>query len=240
MTARTQVITSLMILNILLVSAAGCAAPSTPPAEPPTLLPMPTSTAAPTVPAVPTSAAVVNVSDGWVTYSSQGECGYAISHPANMDTTNQGEYSWDFSPAATGPSGPPSNFIFVSVIPDSFQGGAGEIYNYDPAATETLLNMQVGESRSLYDDPNLANFAPWYTYTRLPDRTLSNEAAQAYENNQPGEFPLGTKEIRYYLKANGCTYLVGGYLATVGSGQPGAAIDEALFNQIIATFRLAP
>ncbi|MEO7840406.1 MAG: hypothetical protein ABIU06_13745 [Anaerolineales bacterium] len=56
---------------------------------------------------------------------------------------------------------------------------------------------------------------------------------------QPWKFPLGTKEIRYTLQANGCTYLIGGYLATVGSGQPGA-IDEELFDQVIATFRLTP
>jgi hypothetical protein len=39
------------------------------------------------------------------------------------------------------------------------------------------------------------------------------------------------------LKGNGCTFLVGGYLSTVGSGQPGA-IDEDLFEQIINTLRL--
>ena len=33
-------------------------------------------------------------------------------------------------------------------------------------------------------------------------------------------------------------FTIGGYLATVGSGQPGR-IDEELFDQIIATFRLA-
>jgi hypothetical protein len=60
-----------------------------------------------------------------------------------------------------------------------------------------------------------------------------------YANTQPWEFPAGTKEIRYYLKANGCTYLIGGYVDTTGSNQPGA-INEELFNQVIATFRLTP
>ena len=154
-----------------------------------------------------------------------------------MDGVSQGTYSWSLSVATTQPSGPATNFIYISVIPDGFQNEPGAIYNYDPAATETLRNMQVGESRPLYDDPNLANFASSFTYTRLPDRTVSNQTAQTYENTQPLEFPPGTKEVRYYLTANGCTYLVGGYIATVGSGQPGA-IDEELFDQIIATFRL--
>ena len=217
MTARKQVSTKLIILSIFLAGVAGCAAPSTPPAAPPT----------PTLP------------PGWETYSAstdQGKCGYAISHPSDMDVTSQGTYSWIFGPAATeDPGGPIPNFIYISVIPDGFESSEpGTIYNYDPAETQTLLNLQVGENTSLRDDPSLAD---WFTYTRLPDTTLSNQTAQAYENTQPWEFPLGTKEIRYYLKANGCTYLVGGYVATVGSGQPGA-IDEELFNQIVAAFRL--
>jgi hypothetical protein len=151
---------------------------------------------------------------------------------------NQGTYSWLLSPTASEPSGPVSNFVYVSIIPDDFSSNAGDeiIYNYDPADAQTLLNLQVGESRSLREDPN---FADWFSYTRLPDRSLGNQTAQTYENTQPWEFPLGTKEIRSYLKANGCTYLVGGYMATVGSGQP-AAIDEELFDEIIATFRVMP
>jgi hypothetical protein len=214
MTARTQVSTKLMLLSILLGVMAGCARPSTPP----TVLPTPT------------------LPPAWQTYTNQGQCAYAISHPSNMDGASQGTYSWLLSPTATEPSGPVPNFIYISVIPDDFQGGEdGSIYNYNPADTQTLLNMQVGESRSLRDDPNLAD---WFTYIRLPDTTLSNLTTQTYENTQPWEFPPGTKEIRYYLKGNGCTYLIGGYFATVGSGQPGG-IDEELFDQILATFRLA-
>lgn len=211
MMARTYVSTKLIILSILLVGVVGCA---------------PASTALPT-PTLPA---------GWETYTNQGQCGYSISHPSDMDGAGQDTYSWILSPTATEPTGPAPNFIYISVIPDDFQGGGdGSIYNYNPSETQTLLNMQPGESRSLRDDPNVAD---WFSYTRLPDTHLSNQTAQTYENTQPWEFPLGTKEIRYYLKGNGCTYLVGGYMATVGSGQPGA-IDQGLFDQIIATFRLA-
>jgi hypothetical protein len=154
-----------------------------------------------------------------------------------MEGANQDTYSWLLGHAAAESDAPFPNFLYVSVIPDGFESGGDEIiYNYDPATAQTLLSMQVGESRSLHDEPTLA---PWFTYTRLPDTALADRVAQTYENTQPWEFPPGTKEIRYYLQANGCTYLIGGYLATVGSGQPGA-IDEDLFNQIIASFRLAP
>jgi len=53
------------------------------------------------------------------------------------------------------------------------------------------------------------------------------------------EFPPGTKEIRYYLQADGCTYQTGGYFATVGSGEP-RAISQELFDEIIATFQVNP
>jgi hypothetical protein len=211
MTAGTQVGTSLMILSIVLAGVAGCA---------------PESTVVPT-PTLP---------PGWETYTNQGQCGYSISHPSNMDGAGQDTYSWILSSTAAEPGGSVPNFVYISVILDDFQSGGEEIiYNYDPVETQTLLNMQVGESRSLRDDPTLAD---WFSYTRLPDEVLSNQTVQTYENPQPWEFPPGTKEIRYYLRANGCTYLIGGYMATVGSGQPGA-IDEELFDQIIATFRLA-
>jgi hypothetical protein len=155
-----------------------------------------------------------------------------------MDVINQGTYNWLLSPIAAEPGGPAPNFVYVSVVPDDFSPSAGDeiIYNYDPVEAQTLLNLQVGESRSLREDPNLAD---WFSYTRLPDRSFGNQPAQTYENTQPWEFPLGTKEIRSYLKANGCTYLVGGYMATVGSGQS-EAIDETLFDEIMATFRPAP
>lgn len=219
MIAGTQMSTSLMILSILFVGLVGCIPQSTPPVAAPT----------PTVP------------PGWERHSAsanQGQCSYAIDHPANMDVTSQGPYSWLLSSTLVEPAGPVPNFVYISIIPDDFSPGGGDeiIYNYDPAEAQTLLNLQVGESRSLREDPNLAD---WFSYTRLADGTLSNQTAQTYENDQPWEFPPGTREIRYYLRAQGCIYLVGGYLATVGSGQPGA-IDQELFDRILASFRLAP
>jgi hypothetical protein len=171
-------------------------------------------------------------------YSNQGQCGYAISHPADMEGGSQRTYSWMLRRTATEPSGPVPNFVYISVIPDDFQSSeSGVIYNYDAAKTEFLLNMQVGESGSVREGTSLTETAPWFTHTRLPDTTLSNQTAQTYEDTQPWEFPSGTKEIRYYLKANGCTYLIGGYMDTTGSNEPGA-INEELFDEIIATFRL--
>jgi hypothetical protein len=217
-----QVFTNLMIFSILLAGMAGCAPAATLPA----------------VPATPSAVLQApTLVSGWETDNNDpnGQCGFAIDHPSDMEGASQGTYSWIWSRKTDDPGGPVPNFIYISVIPDDFQATEpGAIYNYDAGETQTLLNTQVGESKSLREDPTLA---PSFTYTRLPDTTLGNQVAQAYENTQPWEFPPGTKEIRYYLKANGCTFLAGGYLSTVGSGQAGA-IDEDLFGQIINTFRL--
>jgi len=223
----SQLSTRLLILSLLFGAVVGCAPRATQPVEPIT-------------PITPTPLVAATAPSGWETYTGQGQCGYAISHPANIDLTSEGPYSWIFSVTSTEPSGPVPNFVYVSVIPDGFQSSeSGVIYNYDAAETEFLLNMQVGESRSLREGTNLADTAPWFTHTRLPDTTLSNQTAQTYENTQPPEFPLGTKEIRYYLQGNDCTYLIGGYMATVGSGEA-RAISQELFDEIIATFQVNP
>jgi hypothetical protein len=172
---------------------------------------------------------------GWQTYPNQELCGYSISHPAELQGASQDVHSWLLSPVQSDPAGTVRNFIFVSVIPDDFQGGE-IIYNYDPAEAETLRNLQVGQSAPVRDLPDMAQ---WFTYTRLPDVTLNNQTVQAYENTAPWEFPAGTREVRYYLQSNGCTYLIGGYLDATGSN-PAGSINQELFNQIVATFHTAP
>jgi hypothetical protein len=227
----------LVILSLLFAVAAGCAPAATQPIEQAT--PTPLIEAAESInPTAPPPPVEATVPSGWESYTNQAQCGYALSFPADMEGISQGTYSWSLSYTSTQPSGPVPNFIYISVIPDGFQSSeSGVIYNYDAVETEFLLNMQVGESGSWREGTNLADTAPWFTHTRLPDTTLGNQTARTYENTQPWEFPPGTKEIRYYLQANGCTYLIGGYMATVGSGEPGA-ISQELFDQIIATFRV--
>jgi hypothetical protein len=225
----------LVILSLLFSGVAGCATAGTQPVDPTTSAP-PVAATQPVDPTATPPAVEATLPSGWESYTNQGQCGYAISHPADMEGASQDTYSWILNYATTEPSGPFPNFLYVSVIPADFQGGGGEIYNYDPAETQTLLSLQVGESKPLREDPNIA---PSFTYTRLMDTTLGNQAAQTYENTQPWEFPPGTKEIRYYLQGNGCTYLIGGYLATVGSGEPGT-IGQELFDEIIATFQVNP
>jgi hypothetical protein len=195
-----------------------------PPVQPTPTTPSPTATGEAIIPA------------GWMTAASQ-HCEYALSYPADMQIWDEGAYSRTFGFKLTNPDEGARNFVYVSVIIQEFQSlGEESIYNYDPTEADLLLNLQVGESRSLRDDPQVA---PWFSYQRQPDTVISGYAAQTYENVQPWEFPAGTKEVRYYLSLNGCIYLIGGYLDTTGSNQPGA-ITEDLFHQIVATVRLMP
>jgi hypothetical protein len=225
---------TLGIAVLLLVVSVGCGPVRTQPSEQPTL----SATAPQAAPTMPLSTATSEapLPAGWETYTSQ-QCEYAISYPSELQVTDNGTYSRTLGFELANPDEGARNFIYVSVIDQDIQSmGEERVYNYDPAETEILLNMQVGESKSMQDAQNLAE---WFTYQRNPDTQIGGYAAQAYENVLPWEFPARTKEIRYYLPLNGCTYLIGGYMDTTGSNQPGA-ISEELFNQIVATIQLDP
>jgi hypothetical protein len=193
--------------------------------------------APPTKPSTDAGAAAVPA--GWATHTGQ-QCEYAISYPSEMQVTDQNMYSQLINFQVANPDTGARNFIYLSVVTPEMQEkvAAGDyladVYNYDPAATDTLLSLQVGESRSAHPAPAMES---GFTYQRLPDTTLGGVTVTAYENAQPWEFPPGTKEIRYHVSLNGCTYLIGGYMDTMGSDQPGA-ITEDLFKRIMATVRL--
>lgn len=244
----TLTVTGLLIAGMWLAMSAACA-PSGPQANaPPSPLAtawrtepaIPPVTVQPTQPPAPTASpprptatdTPAAVPAGWQTQT-EPRFGYAISYPPSMQGSANGEYSWTLGVA--GVAGVVRNFIYVSVVPSGFQSGGGEIYNYNTPDAEALLSMRVAESKVLHSG---ANMSRWYTYTRLPDTRIGGHTASAYVNAQPWEFPLGTKEIRYYVQTERYTYLLGGYIDAQGSNQPGA-ITENLFSRIISTIRLA-
>lgn len=183
--------------------------------------------------AVPTVAAKATMPAGWKTHSNS-RFHYSLSYPPGMESTED-NYSWTLAMKLANPDAGARNFFYVSVIPPGFQSSGGDIYNYSTAEMDILLTLRVDESKSLHQGIVDTGF----TYTRKRDATLSGQAARWYENTAPYEFPAGTKEIRYYLQTKDYTYLVGGYVDTTGSNQPGA-ITVALFNQILATFQVMP
>ena len=179
----------------------------------------------------------------WVTYTSASQqCGYVISYPPEIQVTEQTPYSQTLGFKQTDSDAGARNFIYMSVVTPEIKkmvkGGSynHDVYNYDPAATEILLNMQPGESKPVHQAPGMEI---GFTYERKPDTQINGYTAQTYENLQPWEFPSGTKEIRYYLSLDGCTYLIGGFVDTTESNQPGA-MTESLFHQVIATVQVIP
>lgn len=178
---------------------------------------------------------------GWTTHTSQ-QCEYAISTPSEMEVTSQNPYSQLIHVKVSNPDAAARNFLYVSVITPEIQERVkqgvyqSEVYNYVPDETDTLLKMQVGEVKPLRDLPNAPS---GFSYQRQADTQIGEMTAKAYENIAPWEFPQGTKEIRYYASRDGCMYLIGGYMDTTGSAQPGA-ITEDLFHQIVATVQLMP
>jgi len=179
----------------------------------------------------------------WVTYNSANQqCGYVISYPPEIQVTEQTPYSQTLGFKLPDSDAGIPNFIYMSVVTPEIQKLVEDgiynhdVYNYDPAAIEILVNMQTGESKSVHPAPAMET---GFTFERNLDTQISGHIAQTYENIHPWEFPAGTKEIRYYLPSDGCIYLIGGYVATTQSNQPGA-ITEELFNQIVTTIQLNP
>lgn len=233
-TQPRRLIFTVSMAVLLLAISAGCAPASTGSPEQPTQSeaeqqaePTSSSSTATTIELLPA---------GWVTHTSQ-RCEYEISYPQEMEVTDNGTYSDTLQFELANPEEGARNFAYVTVIDQDIQSLDVEAaYNYDPEEAETLLNMQVGESVMLHEDLNVER---GFTYQRIPDTQISSQAAQTYENLEPWEFPPGTKEMRYYISLDGCTYQIGGYLDTEGSELPGA-ISEALFDQIVSTIKLNP
>lgn len=237
---------ALCLASLLLVITLGCAPASTqPPVQPTESAVEPTAAPSaieptPTTPS-PTATSEASIPAGWTTFTSH-RCEYDLSYPADMEVSLNGSYSHTLSFNLANPEVGARNFVYVSVIDPEIQGAVErgvydfEVYNYDPRGAAILLTMRVGESKPV--NP-AADVAPWFTFERKPDTTISGYPAQTYENVQPWEFPEGTKEMRYYLSLDSCTYQIGGYLDTTQSNQPGA-ITEDLFNQIVATMRVMP
>lgn len=179
----------------------------------------------------------------WMTYNSANpQCGYGISYPPKIQVTEQTPYSQTLGFNLPDSDAGIPNFIYVSVVTPEIQKMVEDgvynhdVYNYDPTATSILVNMQPGERKSVHQAPGMEI---GFTFERKLDTQISSHIAQTYENIRPWEFPSGTKEIRYYLPLDGCIYLIGGYVDTTQSNQPGAIMED-LFRQIIATVHVTP
>lgn len=136
----------------------------------------PPATAATTL-ATATSEALIPA--GWATHSGGQRCSYAIEFPADMQVTDQGPYSQINGFTSVNPDEGARNFVYVSVIDQQLQSTDDEpVYNFDPTEAETLLNMQVGESKAIRE---VADLGQWFSYQRMPDRPIAGYAAQTHQ-----------------------------------------------------------
>lgn len=167
----------------------------------------------------------------WKTYINE-DFNFSLKHPADfvahndwrsLNLSNDKEWGKSFEERTQPVS---QSWIYISIIPDGFnsRGGRG-IYNYDTQKTNTLLLMDVGESKST------VGMSKFWVYTRLPDIIVSGISAKVFVNDNPWDFPSDVVEKRLYVSHGNETYMIGGYL------RENVGISENLFNQILSTFK---
>lgn len=173
------------------------------------------------------------VPNDWKTYRNQ-EFSYSIMYPDTIDIANNGMNSISMTRKTENADAITTSSMYIGVIPHGFVSEGGQIYNYNTKETTTLLNMKVGETKSLREDAASAEIKKAFSYTRLTNRTISGVSATAYVNHSPWEFPKGMKEYRYYVEQNNHTYMIGAYVAVDNKK---GAITEQEFLQIVSSFR---
>jgi hypothetical protein len=160
--------------------------------------------------AVPDTGA--QVPEGWQTFT-EPTYGYTVSFPGEWEPCTETRYSRLFCEIQEEPAGlgPPPR-LYISVIPQDSTNADGEVYNFMPGETiREFLSLPAGESR--LKEPNA--FPPeYFTYTRLPDRTVAGRTAAVIENAKVWEAPEGTKDRVYLIVTEGVTYMIGMYYET--------------------------
>jgi hypothetical protein len=172
---------------------------------------------------------------GWETYTN-ARWSYSIGFPPGMEAREQSSNSWMAAYPTSASSQAPSNLVYVLVAPPNYPPERDLIGSFGPPQAGMLLNLAIGDGISINGQGEMAD---GLIFTRLPETTLAGFPAAAFENNQPWQYPQGTKEIRYLLKLNDVLYVVGGFINATGADQPGT-ISQSLFDQIISTFQLVP
>lgn len=220
---------SLVVLILLFAGIEGCA--------PVTAQPVETADPAPS-PMPENDVSVTAESETFI--GGEGACAYSISYPSDMESGTLGwQYSWilRYHDLVLPPPEVANNFIYISALPARTPtDGVGVVINYDYAEVETLEQMEIGESTTLRSGSDTAQET---IFTRLPDKIIADQVAQAYESTEPSNSSTRIKEVRYYFRDSDCSYLIGAHLNAADSDQAGA-ITEELFDQIIATFDLIP
>ncbi|OGG64684.1 hypothetical protein A3C18_00130 [Candidatus Kaiserbacteria bacterium RIFCSPHIGHO2_02_FULL_54_11b] len=176
---------------------------------------------------IPREEAAVNAvaPKDWKEYSNDS-LGVRFFSPTRLTVAQNGSYSVTISDA----SAQTAEFYYVSVVPSTLlDTNEAEVYNYQKAFHQKLLGLAVGEKANLAD---VANLAEWYTYVRQPDTVVNGRTARVFLNQNPWEFPAGTREYRYVFELRNKTVLVGGYFTDT---QVPTRLNLAEFEQIVSS-----
>lgn len=162
--------------------------------------------------------------------------GYSIKLPSTLEVEQMTPHSIQLVTKEKEIGQGPTNFIYISVIPQDMKESIGEIYNYYADDYNELINMTKQGSSISVTDVEQPDLDEWNTYTFANTVQIDGITAKVFENYKPWEFPNGTTETRYMFEKNGTRYLLGYY--TGGDSVGKAAIDPRIANAIVHSFDL--
>ena len=162
--------------------------------------------------------------------------GFSLKLPDNFTVEKNGEFSRMFR-KKTSPSAGPTNFIYVSVIPQGKEVEDGEIYNYNTSDYEALEKLMVDDSVTFGTAEN-KDISKYYIYTRLDDKIIGGYGAKTYKNELPWEFPKNTTEYRYIIPFTQAKFVIGAY--TSEENNPDYGITKVELDNLFKNLKLTP
>lgn len=170
------------------------------------------------------------IPEGWEVFTDTAN-GYAVAYPPVWEMCEEHAQSRIFCEIQAIPEGmgPPLR-MYISVIPQDSNNGDFEIYNFlSFERIREFMVLPVGES--MLREPG-AMAPDYFTYTRLPNRTVAGWSAAVIENSKVWEFPEGTRDRVVFIVTEGTTNMIGMYYQTPEQLE--------MFEQALDSFQFVP
>lgn len=179
------------------------------------------------------SASHTRTPEGWKSYT-DGKTQFSISYPSEFEISGYGFNTQRLVKKVGSPGQGPTNFIYISAVLEGDQNLEGQIYNFNKTHLDSLVSMEVGDTKPVAGETK--ELEQYITFTRLRDTTIGGNTAMAFVNMKPWEFPYGTKEYRYLVHQKDRTYIIGGYITMQKTDA--YSISEKMFQDILQTLVL--
>ncbi len=167
----------------------------------------------------------------------EDELGYQLVIPDKYEIEETGQFSRRIFHKLQESGVGQSSFIYISVIPIGKDFSPGEIYNYSKDELKQLIEMKVGEKKTI-GNISRSDLVPYFQFTRIEDAMMGGYGAKSFVNNKPWEFPPGTSEYRYIVPFAQATYLIGVYVNEDLDVSENITLTE--FNELISNFKITP